>query len=1442
MLMRIVLGMCALLLAAGQASALSQDGSLLEKDLTGGKQLKFEVKQLGAHNEKRSGIVKFLKDIDLLTFADPRCNVPGDAGSGARNPSFLQVSTSESAGGEVELPCENWQFKSTRFVYIDKSGSVLGLQRIALKSRSLIVMMKGDNALNNDALLTLNPNGVSWVEVRLSVLGDKTFCGRFNTFKAGKNGYDAARAASIIFSTGPSTSCDPVATATPTVTPTQTPTSTPTNTFTSTPTQTPTRTPTNTPTNTNTRTSTPTATPTSTPTSTPTATPTFTPTSTPTNTPVDGTPCDDGIYCNGTDWYVSGVCAGHSGDPCGASACSDAVRVNVNGPAHTGIDFPGEWAADPGIGGVCSGSSQSVASGINSTFDDPLFQGYMQAPNLTCSVSASLPAGVYQVRLYFAELDLGGDGCPLANEAPFGPRTFDVVLEGVTVDSNVDIHAVGGCARSSVDPFTRPVVRTYSIQIDDGTLDISLPTTNGFLGSAISAIEILSGPFGCDCRDTCDEDNDTCNLPAGTACDDGNVCSDSVCDGAGDCVFEDFNSAPCDDLNFCNGADTCVAGECTGHAGNPCDTDPETDNCFESCDNTTRTCTAINPNGTACSDGVFCNGLETCTAGVCGSSDGDPCTIDTGNSNCMESCDEDTDSCTAPNPNLTPCDDGLFCTGDNWCVGGVCSGQAGDPCVINVNNANCAESCDEDSDSCTANNPNGTACTDGLFCTGTEICTNGVCGSSTGDPCTTNPFDENCHESCNEVAGNCTAQNPNGTLCNDANATTIFDQCSAGTCVGTQAPSIALTAPAENTFSTAASIPVTGTVTNPNASQSIDVNETVVSTGSQTSFSTNRNLSDSGLFHPLKPMTAAVRVTSQGYVDKDRRMVIKGQSIANAICLAPGQPGCSPQSVALRINDSGLDKIEAIVADLVPLNPADLITLPMNNIFSQEQFPCGTVSADLIDFDIGRALAPGTPTFTIELDAQTGQVFGRVRVFDLFVKARINMSAFTCSGCMARVIASQAIIDDFYLLSPHPLDASRIDVNEKLPANPVVTLVDQLVCVGGECGFCAGGTRRDYPCNSGFGSCPGSSCSSQGNCSAIGFSINGLIADQIRPIIASSLADFLKDPDGTGPQDAPIAGAVEEGLSGLEISGPIGEGLGVLLKTPIFAVPIDNNGLTLNNDSSVTIDPNQPPPPLGSPTFARSYHPVPAPFPSFGANTPVGNIPYDLAISLATSTFNQLLKALVEKGDFTFELTEIDLFGGPQPVTASLVGILTGVMVDADPNAPMTIRVVPHIPPLVTGNTGPLACNGGTNNAKPCTTNANCPGGLCQATLTELLIGQLAVEIIRNSNSEIVLGGRADVKLGLGVITGVDGIGFTISEPAAGNLILELVENPYGADESILQASLPPLIGPLVPSLADGFGTIPLPTLFDLNVVPIEIHKMSPDPGAHIAIFLNLAP
>src|SRR5262249_6094636 len=56
----------------------------------------------------------------------------------------------------------------------------------------------------------------------------------------------------------------------------------------------------------------------------------------------------------------------------------------------------------------------------------------------------------------------------------------------------------------------------------------------------------------------------TCTFDApGTACtSDGNVCTTDQCNGAGVCLHIN-NTAPCDDGLFCNGADVCSGGVCT---------------------------------------------------------------------------------------------------------------------------------------------------------------------------------------------------------------------------------------------------------------------------------------------------------------------------------------------------------------------------------------------------------------------------------------------------------------------------------------------------------------------------------------------------------------------------------------------------------------------------------------------------------------------------------------------------------------------------------------------------------------------------------------------------------------------------------------------------------------------------------------------------------------
>ena len=126
--------------------------------------------------------------------------------------------------------------------------------------------------------------------------------------------------------------------------------------------------------------------------------------------------------------------------------------------------------------------------------------------------------------------------------------------------------------------------------------------------------------------------------------DDGDVCTDDTCNGAGACTHPD-NTAPCDDGIFCNGADTCSAGACTVHAGSPC-SETECNTCQEDTDS------CFDLSGTACTD------------------DGNVCTDDT--------CDG-AGACAHP-ANTAPCDDGLYCNGTDTCSGGSCSVHAGSPC------------------------------------------------------------------------------------------------------------------------------------------------------------------------------------------------------------------------------------------------------------------------------------------------------------------------------------------------------------------------------------------------------------------------------------------------------------------------------------------------------------------------------------------------------------------------------------------------------------------------------------------------------------------------------------------------------------------------------------------------------------------------------------------
>ena len=200
-------------------------------------------------------------------------------------------------------------------------------------------------------------------------------------------------------------------------------------------------------------------------------------------------------------------------------------------------------------------------------------------------------------------------------------------------------------------------------------------------------------------------DGDCCSAACrfevnGSACaDDGNVCTNDVCNGAGTCAHPN-NAASCDDGLFCNGTDTCSGGTCI-HSGDPCAGAAQ---CANVCNEVGDTC--LVPPGTPCAP------------------DGSICTDDVCNG---------TGSCVHLN-NTAPCDDGIACTEGDICSFGVCAGTPNSALCIAENEclvASCAAAV-----GCTSLAiADGTPCTDdGDACT-EDVCVAGGCVHSPGVSC-----------------------------------------------------------------------------------------------------------------------------------------------------------------------------------------------------------------------------------------------------------------------------------------------------------------------------------------------------------------------------------------------------------------------------------------------------------------------------------------------------------------------------------------------------------------------------------------------------------------------------------------------------------------------------------------------------------------------------------
>ncbi len=319
----------------------------------------------------------------------------------------------------------------------------------------------------------------------------------------------------------------------------------------------------------------------------------------------------------------------------------------------------------------------------------------------------------------------------------------------------------------------------------DGAVDLGATGFDSSYGwgriDVINTLDLVGG--GCQTNGDCDDGlfcngAETCNTGTGQCqagtppnCNDGVACTDDSCNESTDSCNNVPNYGNCSDGLFCNGSETCHA-TLGCQAGSPPNCNDGVACTDDSCNESTDSCNNV-PNNGNCSDGLFCNGSETCHATL-GCQAGSPPNCNDGVACTDDSCNESTDSCNNVANNAN-CDDALFCNGAETCHATLGCQAGSDPCP--------GQSCNESTDQCVACITNGD-CDDGLFCNGAETCSGGTCQAGSAPNCNDGVACTN--DSCNESTDSCdnTANDANcddGLFCNGAETCHATLGCQSGT-------------------------------------------------------------------------------------------------------------------------------------------------------------------------------------------------------------------------------------------------------------------------------------------------------------------------------------------------------------------------------------------------------------------------------------------------------------------------------------------------------------------------------------------------------------------------------------------------------------------------------------------------------------------------------------
>jgi len=583
-------------------------------------------------------------------------------------------------------------------------------------------------------------------------------------------------------------------------------------------------------------------------------------------------------------------------------------------------------------------------------------------------------------------------------------------------------------------------------------------------------------------------------------------------------------------------------------------------------------------------------------------------------------------------------------------------------------------------------------------------------------------------------------------------------------------PVLTISSPASGTFTTASSIAIEGSVTGvPVSDLELTVNGAVVPLQADGAFSTTVAVSQSAV---LNPFVVRVRKLSQSHSTTQRVMVIGGPAVADGMYSASG--------IGMRVNDTGLGQLEPVIQTLTndSFDVEDMI-LDANPIINDH------CVFDIFGLCLGRVDVSATSvrytgSVGIDLDAVTNRTDLTATLRDL----RVNYHVTCYVDCRGYIKASTTRVKGSYDQLPG-VPASTINVNQRGDVSVDFTSFDNTFTSGSCTWF------------------------------LIGDIIEAMMGD-VEPLVTDGLVTNLRDPDGSGPKDAPIAAALQSTLASLSIAGPIGDALGVTLDADFARISEDTSGLTYRIDSRVT----QPNPGPGAPDQLYALEPVET-FPTLGAATPGTNLSYGLGLALSSGTFNQLLKAETESGLLRMDVTE---FLG-MPLTAGLLAVFVPEFGNLAFSTPLVLRVGPTLAPFVTGQDGP-------------------GGEMLDLRLPQMMMRVIGHDSMNNEVEYLRLAFDARIGAGLEFDEEAGSLTPTFGTILPADITVSVISflsgalNISPASDASLQAFLPQILAMTLPDFSSSIGSFPIPSFLGLRLHLVELRKLN----GYITLFTNLAP